>query len=161
MSKILGPPAGYIEMLDHLTTERIKTDAAKPSKYMPLRPSSSGKCTRELAYELMEFRGKVSYEKKLREPAVDRLLKLGHTIETHLFWQFQDAFKRADKDMQIRYKQQSLSFFKLPDTGELIEGNIDGVFLSPKFGVLVDSKSKKDKFSRFFKTDWDATSFHS
>jgi len=156
MSKPLGPPAAYIDLLDHFTKERIKEEAQEPPKYDPLRPSSAGKCTRELGYQLMEYMGKAKYEKKLREPASDRLLKLGNPIEWHLFKQFQEAFKRADKDIRILYKQQTLRFFKKPD-GTRVKGAIDGTFISPKWGVLIDVKSKKDKFHKAYKTDWDAT----
>lgn len=154
MSKLLGPKAGYIEILDQFTSERIAEDAAKPSKYLPLRPSSAGKCARELGFELMEYRGFARYEKTLRDTASDRLLKLGHTIESHLLWQFKDAFKRADKDMEIRYKQQVLSFFDLPGIDRKVEGAIDAVFVSPKWKCLMDVKSKKDKFSSWHKTHW-------
>ena len=154
--KVLGPAAGYIEMLDHFTNDRLKEAAEKPSSYNPLRPSSAGKCTRELGYELMEFRGKAKYPRELKNPATDRLLKLGHSIEYHLLRQFEDAFRRADKDIRIKYKQQVLSFFKLPN-GDRIEGSIDATFISPRWGVVIDVKSKKDKFSRAFKTHWEET----
>jgi len=147
----LGPKAGYIEILNHFTQEQLVEELEDPKKWMPLRPSAAGKCTRELAHELMEYRGLAKYEKKPKDNESHRLLNLGHSIEWHAIKQFKDAFKRAGID--IKYQQQSLSFFKLPDA-EIIEGRIDGTFMSKTHGALIDIKSKKDKFSAWVKTDW-------
>jgi hypothetical protein len=152
--KVLGPQAGYVEILNHYTQEAINEYEAAPSKYNPLRPSSAGKCERELGYEFMEFRGLAKYPSEPKSPETHRLLNFGHPIETHVIWQFQDAFKRMPKPIQIKYKQHTLSFFKLAD-GTRVEGNIDMTFISEKHGALVDVKSKKDKFSAFYKTSWD------
>jgi hypothetical protein len=151
---VLGPQAGYVEILNHYTQEIIDERNKEPSKYNPLRPSSAGKCERELGYEFMEFRGLAKYESQSNTPETHRLLNFGHPVESHVIYQFQDAFKRMPKPIQIKYKQHTLSFFKLPD-GTRVEGNIDMTLISEKYGCLADVKSKKDKFSAFYKTSWD------
>lgn len=158
--KVLGPKTGYIEILNHYTQQEIIQEASGSRRSSPLRPSSAGKDARELAYEFMEYRGYANYPAEPITPELHRLFKLGHQIEKHLFWEFKDAFEMAGGDIEVRYQQQVLSFFKLPD-GSIIEGSCDGVFIarSKKFGAaLVDIKSKNDKFSSYFKSKWDETS---
>lgn len=152
--KVLGPEVGYVEILNTLTQEIIDERSKGPTKYNPLRPSSAGKCTRELGYEFAEFRGHQKYETIPNTPEVHRLLNFGYHVETHVINEFRDAFKRMAKPIEIRYRQQTLSFFKLND-GTRIEGNIDLVLVSDKFKCVADIKSKKDKFSAFYKTSWD------
>lgn len=154
--KIPGPSQGYIEILNNSTQARLDDSSTKPEKYFPLRPSSAGKCGRELAYELMEYRGKVQYKKGPRTPESDRIFKLGHSVEYHLLKQFEEAFNSTEPKIEIRYKQQVLSFFRLPKA-ELIEGSIDATFICPQSGAVVDFKSKKDKFAQSYKTDWAGT----
>jgi hypothetical protein len=158
--KLLGPKQGYVEILNFFTQQSLDEQSQQPRKYNPLRPSSAGKDARELAYEYMEFKGYAQYSTEAFDPETHRLLKLGHAVEKHVIWELKDALQAAGGDIEIRYQQQVLSFFTLPD-GTKVEGSCDLVLMSrsKKFGgCLADVKSKKDKFSQFFKTDWDATS---
>ena len=150
-TKILGPKVSFAAILDHYTQEASKERAGY---FFPIRPSASGKCSRRLAYELANYRGLRKDEPEVFPPNVTRLLDLGHKIEDHLLRQFYFAFKQADQDMQIKYKQQTLSFFKLPHAEEFIEGSLDAVFVSPKWKSLIDVKSSKDGWSTYFKTKW-------
>jgi CRISPR/Cas system-associated exonuclease Cas4 (RecB family) len=152
--KVLGPEVGYVEILNTLTQEIIDERAKEPSKYNPLRPSSAGKCTKELGFEFMEYRGFATYPADSKTPEVHRLLNFGYHVENHVINEFRDAFKRMPKPIEIKYKQHTLSFFKLTD-GTRIEGNIDLVLVSEKFKCVADIKSKKDKFSAFYKTSWE------
>lgn len=145
---------GLNEIIDTLTHQLISERAEKPSKYNPLRPSSAGKCTRELGYEFMQFRGFAKYQTELNSPDVHRLLNLGNAIERQLFWDMGDAFKFAPKPIDIKYKQQTLSFFEFKD-GTRMEGNIDGVIQTDQWKILIDIKSKGDKYSQFYKSSWD------
>lgn len=152
-SIIPGPEVGYVDLLDHYTDEKIKESADKQS-YFPLRPSSAGKCTKELTYELMEFEGKAKYEKNIREANEQRLLDLGHSIEYHIIQQFYNVplFK-------LLYKQQVVKAFTLK-RGEkplLIEGSMDAVFISDHWKGVVDFKSKKDKYSSYYSSNWQET----
>ncbi len=159
MSKHLGPKPGIIEILDHYTRQ-ISLDRQTKPAYNPLRPSGSGKCERELAYGFMEYRGLKTYEKRPQDPNVTRLLSLGHSIEWNLIRHFDEAFKVATGDkinIKTSYKQQVVSFFEIAP-GELLEGSVDLVFVSDKWKMLADIKSKKDKFSRIAPTNWEETS---
>lgn len=165
MSKILGPKFGYVDLLDHGTKENSTAEEAaiKSGESRPkvLRPSSSGKCTRELAYGLMEQTGQSYYEKDIREPNVTRLLSVGHAIEAD----FISHFNRNAKDFfKVMFTQQSvmssydITSKKYPELlSGPIEGSIDSVFLSEDGTGLIDYKSKKDKFHKHFKSDWDNT----
>lgn len=152
--KVLGPQFGLNELLDALTQEMLDERAKEPMKYNPLRPSSAGKCERELGYEYAEFRGLARYEKKPNSPDVHRLLNLGNSIETHLIWEMRDAFKCLKNPIEIKYQQQSLSLFKLHD-GQLIEGKLDLVLVSDKFKMICDVKSKGVKHSSWAKSSWE------
>lgn len=156
-NKVLGPQVGYVEILEHYTNEIIAEKAETQHQRNPLRPSAAGKCARELAYEYREFKTGDKIEKELITPAVERIFDLGHSVEYHAIRQFRNAFKRMKKDpLSVKYGQQSLSFFRLPD-GTLIEGSLDAVFYSEKHKALIDFKSKKDHFSSFSKTKWSET----
>lgn len=148
-----GPAVSFADILDIYTLQSSER-RAKDSKYFPLRPSSAGKCGRRLAYDLANFRGLRNDASEVFQPNVTRLLDLGHVVESHLLKQFYYAFKEADQGMEIRYQQQNVSFFKLPHTGELIEGSIDAVFISPKWKAVIDVKSAKDGWSSYFKSKW-------
>ena len=166
MSKydILGPPFGYVDILDHATYEASKEEelAIKKGNIKPkvLRPSASGKCTRELAYGLMEQTGQAYYEKDIREPNVTRLLSVGHAIEDDFIKQFN---KYTNDYFQLRYAQHSVMGFevtskKFPELlSGYIEGSLDWCFISPDGKGLIDAKTKKDKFHKHFTTDWAAT----
>jgi len=159
MTNILGPPVGYIDLLDEATTKHLEKEAAGPSKYTPIRPSSSGKCTRELFYELMEYKGYAKYPKELRDPESHRLLNLGHSVEYHVIKQLELLKDQFD----IRYKQQVLSFAYLksdkdPSLNQWLEGSLDLVFWSDKYKCVADVKSKKDRFSQSYASAWDQMS---
>lgn len=149
--KILGPQVGYIELLEHYTKKKIEANSGT-QRWMPLRPSAAGKCARELAYEYDAYKNETKYEITPRTVESTRILDFGNSVEYHLIRQFEDAFKYS-KDIKVKYKQQKLLFFKLP-SGDTIEGSIDSVFVSEKFKVLIDYKSKKDKFSSFYASKW-------
>lgn len=148
-SAIPGPGIGYVDILDVSTLDKIEVEAKDVTKYFPLRPSAAGKCTRELAYDVAEYYGKGLWDKPLMSPSTYRLLRLGHSIEWNLLKQFEDiqAFK-------CRYQQQQVDFVRL-DEDTLIEGSMDVCFISEQWRCVVDVKSKKDKFSKYFSTAWD------
>ena len=154
MSNILGPPSGLNEILDAMTQEIINDRSKEPSKYSPLRPSSAGKCEKELGYEYMEFKGYERYERTPNTPEVHRLLNLGNSIEKHLIWEMEAGFKKLPTPLDIKYKQQSLSLFRL-NNGTMIEGNLDLVLMNEKFKMIVDVKSKGSKFSQWHKSTWE------
>lgn len=146
---VLGPSIGYVDMLDIVTLEKAEQEQREGRKYTPLRPSSAGKCSRELAHEFMEYRGKATYEKEVLLPDQVRLFSLGHSVEWNILKQFEDA-----KIFGVKYRQQVVSFFELTPS-EWIEGSVDAVFVSEKFKAVIDIKSKKDKFSGWYSTKWD------
>jgi hypothetical protein len=155
---VLGPAVGYIDLLDHATTEKLKADQAsgKDIAKSPLRPSSAGACTRELYYQLMQYSGRAKYAVEVNKPETQRLLNLGHAIESHLLRELgllSDIF-------EIKYKQQVLSFARLEadrdkKLEQWLEGSIDLVLWSEKWKCVADVKSKKDGWSAAFKTKWD------
>jgi hypothetical protein len=155
---VLGPSVGYVDLLDHYTTEHLKREDEKGRDKTPIRPSAAGYCTRELYYALMEFHGKASYKKELREPAVHRLLNLGHSIEWHLIKQFELLSTLVD----IRYKQQVLSFKYMdvpanPSMSQWLEGSLDLVFWNDKWKCVADVKSKGGGHDfRARKSRWDS-----
>ena len=98
---VLGPPKAYTDILDHAI---IKD--AKPFAGFPLRPSSSGKCTRELAFELEEWLGLAEHPKEVKSPETIMLLDLGNAIEWYLIrW-----FRKCDEWFKNKYKQQTVEF---------------------------------------------------
>lgn len=150
LTNLRGPAVGYTDLLDqHVIAKQLKEVEENTRKYNPLRPSSSGKCSRELAYEFMEYRGKAQYPKVPLDPKTVRIFSLGHSVEWNILKQFEEleAFK-------VKYKQQGLSFFKITED-EWIEGSIDAVFWSEKHKCVIDIKSKGDKPSAWMKTQWD------
>lgn len=163
MSKIPGPEFGYVDILDHTTKEsnQFEEDKIKAGENLPsvLRPSAAGKCTRELAYGLMEQTQQSYYEKDIREPNVTRLLSIGHAIEPDVI----EHFKKYTNDyFKLVYEQHSVLGFdvnigKLKGVASTIEGSLDWVFLSEDGKGLIDLKTKKDKFHRHYTTDWQAT----
>lgn len=159
MSKILGPEMGYTDILNTLTEDYIKKqrDTGADTSRTPLRPSASGKCSRELAYELMEYAGFARYEKELYGAETHRVFSLGHGIEYHIIREMEQQFKDL---FEIRYKQQSLSFAKLeavnnPKLTQWLEGSTDLVLWSDKYKCIADVKSKKEKYSSYRNSDWD------
>lgn len=144
---------GINEIMDAYTT-KIVEDKSKDARWNPLRPSSAGKCERELGYEFMEFRGHASYPKELNPPPVHRLLNLGSSIEYHANSEMRYAFSKSPKPIKLKYKQQSVTVCRLHD-GTLIEGSIDLWIETAEWRCLADWKSKSDKYSQFYKSSWD------
>jgi hypothetical protein len=158
MSNILGPPVGYIDLLDFETRAQLKKDQEDGKHFQknPIRPSSSGNCTRELFYQSMMYHGKASYDVPTNEPNVHRLFSLGHSIETHLIRQFEAHLKMVE----VRYKQQVLDFgvLEAPTDKNLsmrLEGSLDFCLISDEWKCVLDVKSKKDKFSSYRGSKWD------
>jgi hypothetical protein len=160
--KILGPELGYTTILNHRTVEHLQKqrDEGKEFNKNPLRPSAAGNCSRELAYQLMEFHKHAFYEKELNTAEVHRLLNLGHSIEWHVIKQFE--YLMGDL-FQTRYKQQVLSFAHLTSTSQpegepaltqWIEGSLDLILWSEKHRCIADVKSKKDKYSSYRDSQW-------
>lgn len=154
MNKPLGPKHGINEIIDVLTQQLIDKRDAEGSVYNPLRPSGAGRCERELGFAYAEFKGYAKYDKTPNTPDVHRLLNFGHHVERHLIEEMRNAFRLAPKPIQIKYQQQTLTFFTLHD-GTIIEGNIDGVLISENWKIIMDVKSKKEKFSSYFKSSWE------
>ncbi len=102
----------------------------------------------------MQFRGLAKYETEPNSASVHRLLNLGNAVERQLNYDMSDAFRHAPTPVDVKYKQQTLSFFKFTD-GTWLEGNIDGVIVAEKWRILIDIKSKADKYSQFYKSSWD------
>jgi len=148
MGKILGPNVGYIDILDFATEDKILVDAAR--KYNPLRPSSGGECTKALGYKLMEFLGKEDYKCEPISAQTKRIFDLGHSIEYHIIRNFSQVV-----EFQMTNKQQSVLVTQLKDKN-WIKGSMDWTFWSPENKCVADAKSKKDKFDKAFKTQWDA-----
>lgn len=157
MSKLLGPAMGYTDFLNHETEEEQKNMERSPR--FPLSPSQSGKCTRALAYSTAEY----LTEKKLGEsevltPEKVRIFKQGWSVERDLKYEFtkcKDIFTR-------KYGGQKVDIFDLTATSDSsiefsIEGEIDDCYYCEESKGCIDYKSKKDKFSRSHKTDWEET----
>lgn len=144
---------GINEIMDAYTTQ-ITEARSKENKYNPLRPSSAGKCERELGFEFMEFRGHASYPKEINPPDVHRLLNLGSSIEYHANNEMRQAFAKSPKPIKIKYKQQTVSICRLHD-GTMIEGSIDLWIETAEWRCLADWKSKSDKYSQFYKSSWE------
>lgn len=164
MSNIKGPAFGYVDLLDHATTqssikeqEQIKN---KEVQFKILRPSSSGKCSRQLAYALLEATDQIPYvEKEIRAPNVTRLLSIGHAVETHFIEQFK---KHASEFMTVSDEQQNVTGFQItstrfPELNIPVSGSLDWVFITSDGKGIIDCKSKKDKFHSYFSSDWKAT----
>lgn len=149
--EIPGPKFGLNEIIDTFTQDVM---AKNDKKWSPIRPSSAGKCERELGYEQMEYRGFADYPKEQKSSSVHRLLNFGHSVERHVIDEMYKAFAQSPDPIKIAYKQQMLSFFRLPD-GTLLEGSSDLGIESKDWKILVDVKSKGDKYSQFYKSSWD------
>lgn len=151
--KIPGPKIAFTELIDEVTA---LNEAENPRKSFPLRPSAAGYCARKLAYDLMQYRGLGSYGVEVKSPATVRLLRLGSSIEYQTLKDF-DALTKRYPEYQIKYKKHVVSLFRL-STGELVEGELDFTMVHPTDGNGIgDAKSKKDKFSAAYKTEWDGS----
>lgn len=148
-TSVLGPSVGYIDLLDHHLTTKLTKERDGGRDYHPLRPSSAGKCTRELSFELDEHLNGTKYDKEAMNPDTHRLLSLGHSVEWNILRMFEEV-----ELFEVRYKQQVVSFFKLNET-RWIEGSIDAVIWSPQHKAVIDVKSKKNNFSSWASSQWD------
>jgi hypothetical protein len=158
MKGLLGPELAYVDILNQGTQEHMDDEANSVSDFHPIRPSSSGNCTRELAYSLAEYTGLRKYQKNAESPESHRLLNLGGYIERHLI----SMFERFASVFKIRYKQQTVEFYRLeakdnPELSHLVEGSLDLVMWSKKYRGVLDVKSKKDRFSAAYASNWDET----
>ena len=129
--------------------EKSTAQAAAPTTKNPLRPSSAGKCARAKAYEYGEYKGLLKFDKEVLSPDTQRIFSLGHSVEYDILKHFKGV-----KSLQVRYQQQVLTFQTLPD-GEVQEGSIDAVFYHEKSRCIIDIKSKKEKHSNYYNSDWD------
>lgn len=151
-----GPKFGLTDLLDYQQLEEASSELEAPAPN-PLRPSSAGKCTRELAFALNEHLGHVRYKHVPREPSVTRLFSLGHSVEANLIEHFK---KSCGHVMQVKYQQQTVQGFEItsdtvPALNGRIEGSIDLYLEGPDFRALVDIKSKKIKFSNYHRDSWE------
>ncbi len=158
---ILGPPVGYIDLLNHGTAENLAREKAEGKFYnkSPIRPSSAGKCARELYYETMQYSGRAQYETEPTSPELHRLFSLGHTIESHLIKQIESNLEMVE----VRYRQQCLSFFRIEAEkdkalSQWLEGSMDLCLWSKEWKCAIDVKSKKDKHSSYHGSKWDEES---
>lgn len=157
--KVLGPAVGYVDLLDHETTEAIKRERTEGNSYQktPIRPSAAGKCTRELYYDTMQFQGKAKYDTEVQTPALTRLFALGHSVE----WSLIGQIKRYLKAFEVKYSQQVLDFGPIsatdPKLRQRLEGSIDLCLISDEYKCVIDIKSKKDRFAGKGRTGWDIT----
>lgn len=155
-----GPPVGYVDILEEATETAIADGKAwnAQSSSSPIRPSSAGKCTRELYYELMEFQGKAKYSKEPMQAKEHRIFNLGYSVENHILKHFTDYVKLYS----VKYRQQVVGIQKINDAdGEFrqwLEGSIDLCFWSDQWKCVADIKSKKDKFSASYASQWDELS---
>lgn len=153
---VLGPAVGFTDLLDYAIEKKQKENREKVKtgeiKRFPLRPSAAGMCSRQLALELMEYRGLAFFEDTpLLEPQIYRLFELGHSIE----WRSLQTFRLLK--ISQRYKQQVVGLFDIESEThkkELIEGSCDVVFWSDKYKGLGDVKSKKDGWSNHYRSRW-------
>jgi hypothetical protein len=155
---LLGPDVGYLDIVnEHFREKAIKAfQEGTNFQKTPLRPSAAGNCTRELAYQLMEFHKFAKYEKEPTSPELDRIFKMGHSVESLMIRDMREAYKEL---FEIKYTQQSLSFAFLkatnnPDLSQWLEGSTDLVIIGKKYKCIADWKSKKDKFSSYRESAW-------
>ncbi len=157
---ILGPPVGYTDLLRDTLSQKsaaqLERQRLQGGDKNPIRPSSAGKCERELAYELIEHAGLAWFEKKPLDPELQLIFSLGHSVEYNILREF-----GAVDLIKVAYKQQSMLFFKIdaknPKLSVHVEGSSDAAFISEKHGWrgLIDIKSKKVKHSKSFTDSWD------
>lgn len=157
-SSLKGPEVGYVDLLNHETSEYLKKEKIEGRSYQrtPIRPSAAGKCSRELYYEFMQYSGRAKYQVEPFKPEVHRLLNLGHTVESHIIRQFEQHLKMV----QVKYKQQVLSFYRIEAEkdqalSQWLEGSMDLCVWSEQWKCVIDIKSKKDKFSSYRSSKWD------
>lgn len=152
MSEVKQLPIGFVDLLDIDMNEKAVKQSAAPTTKNPLRPSAAGKCARAKAYEYGEYKGLLKFDKEVLTPETLRIFSLGHSVEYDILKHF-----KGIEALQVRYQQQVLTFQTLPD-GEIQEGSIDAIFLHAKSRCIIDIKSKKEKYSNYYNSDWDDTS---
>jgi hypothetical protein len=150
----LGPAIGYTDLLDAALDDEAKKEAAGPRTYNPLRPSSAGKCARKLAYELAEYRLGWKYEIKPLEARTKRIFALGHSVEYNAIRDF-----RKLPGFKVKYLQQVVDSFSIergkPEFPlERLEGSLDWVLWSDEHRVVMDAKSRREKFFSKWASDW-------
>lgn len=156
--KIKGPQdVGYVDILNACTDEAIAERVKKKSN--PIRPSGAGKCTRELAYGLMEYTGQESYPVEPYTAEVNRIFSSGHALEYDLIKQFR---MHCSEFFKVKYTQTPLEIFEFKNATEqellqnmFVEGSNDLCFVSDEWKCVVDFKTTKEKFSAFYKDSWD------
>jgi hypothetical protein len=135
-------------MLDKHLIDKATRESKEQRKYMPLRPSAAGKCAAELATEYAEYKGLKETNQEIISPELARIFSLGHSVEYHILRMFEEA-----GFLQVRYRQQTVRFLKLPE-GKWLEGSIDMTFFMNGEGGIGDVKSKKDRHSSFGASGW-------
>jgi hypothetical protein len=164
MTNIPGPPLPYTDLLDYYIAENIAKEDEKRRageiKRHPLRPSSAGKCSRELAYDLAEYRNIAIYDKELLDPRIKRLFGVGHGVEFSSLRDF-----NAVPFLERKYEQQTVSLFSIERQEaekEIVEGSCDSVFFSNIKGEdgevthkgVIDIKSAGDGWAAGFQSMW-------
>jgi len=160
--KVLGPPVGYTDLLDHAITEKLEKrraaiKAGETDNYFPLRPSAAGFCGRRLAYSLMEYHRYADYDIPIYSPRTERIFEMGHAVEYSILKQFGQV-----KIVRTKYKQAPCDCLYLEPltpkgAAQLIEGSCDACFMSETYKAVMDVKSVKDGFSKFYPTRWTET----
>lgn len=138
-------PKSYVDLLDAV----VKNRASDQPNSSPIRPSNAGTCTRRIAYDYLGFLGKGEVIHETRKPSVERLLKLGHFIETHVVDDLKDI-----PDMGVRFTQQLVEMFILPG-GTTVEGSTDAVMWSKEVRGVLDVKTIGDRWHNHFASKWD------
>lgn len=149
MNNLLGPETGYVDLFLYQLQESLIKENENGNKYQrtPIRPSSAGKCARELYFELMQYSGRAKFPTKPMEPEISLLLNLGHHIERHILENLRRHFTLAE----VKYCQQVLHFDTIvaendPKLTQHLEGSMDLCFWSEKWKCVADVKSKGDNY---------------
>ena len=113
----------------------------------PLSPSQIGKCALALSRNLSHYTANAEYPRDGSSitPRVQRIFARGHLLEDAIISDIEKytPFKVVDR-------QKRVTVFTLDD-GTPIEGNIDGIAVSPKgTRILIDIKSKGAYYSAGF-----------
>jgi hypothetical protein len=149
MSKLLGPPKSYLELLDEHLVNKSAEESTAARRYNPLRPSAAGKCSAELATEYAQYKGLLPVKQEQHPPELQRIFGLGHSIEYMMIKSLRESGL-----FNIRYTQQVVRFLQLPD-GKWLEGSLDLAISHGEHMAVADWKSKKDRLSSFGHTGWD------
>lgn len=145
---MLGPKRTYVSLMDEAIVAKAEKDKQNKMSF-PLRPSSAGKCSRKLAYELNAYNGNEPQTHEERRPHIQRLLAYGHSSEYHLL-----KFLDGIDGFSVRFRQQTVSMFKLERDGRMIEGSTDAVMWSSDHKGLLDVKTVGDRYYSGYETKW-------